>query len=424
MLSIHNELARQRLAVQVSTTPFHIVQTVSGQCERPRSRKFKARMRLQHKQVLSAQEPRKFPGSNQGRDASVAAKRTPPTKKRVRAKTGPTPGIKAKFPRHSVGKAIRIAQAIMDQNAGKPCSRADAATFLGLSSPAGPFSVEISSAIKYGFLDQPGSGQIQPSALAKQILRPQSQSDAIDGYQQAVLKAPDISEVYQHYRGENLPDDQFLQNTVVETYKVPAESFLEFKQIFLESLATAQLIVKHGDKLRVVDIVSGDASTPTQSVRLKKLEKSTSVGVNASCFVMQPFAAPLGDYYEKIYKPAIEKAGLRPVRADAEIFGTGKIMDQVWQGINAATVLVAELTNRNPNVFYELGLAHALKKPVVLVSSREEDVPFDLQHIRVIYYDVSDPFWGNKLIDKVAENILSAIQNPEEAVFKGAAIVG
>ena len=94
-------------------------------------------------------------------------------------------------------------------------------------------------------------------------------------------------------------------------------------------------------------------------------------------------------------------------------------MDQVWSGINAAKVLVAELTTRNPNVFYELGLAHALKKRVVLVSSNEADVPFDLKHIRVIYYDVTDPFWGSKLLDKVAENILSAIQNPEEAIFRG-----
>ena len=58
-------------------------------------------------------------------------------------------------------------------------------------------------------------------------------------------------------------------------------------------------------------------------------------------------------------------------------------MDQVFTGISAAKVLVAELTMRNPNVFYELGLAHALKKPVVLVSSNEDDVPFDLHHIRV-----------------------------------------
>ena len=44
-------------------------------------------------------------------------------------------------------------------------------------------------------------------------------------------------------------------------------------------------------------------------------------------------------------------------------------------------------------------------------------MPFDLQHIRVIYYDVSDPFWGQKLMSKVAENILSAIENPEEAIL-------
>ncbi len=89
------------------------------------------------------------------------------------------------------------------------------------------------------------------------------------------------------------------------------------------------------------------------------------------------------------------------------------------RGITGAKVLVAELTTKNPNVFYELGLAHALKKPVVLVSSNEKDVPFDLQPIRVIYYDVNDPFWGDKLLDKVAENILSAIKKPEEAIFKG-----
>ena len=75
------------------------------------------------------------------------------------------------------------------------------------------------------------------------------------------------------------------------------------------------------------------------------------------------------------------------------------------------------MTGRNPNVLYELGIAHALRKPVVLVSSNEDDVPFDVRHVRVIYYDMRDPFWGMKLIDKVAENILSALKNPDEAIL-------
>ncbi len=175
---------------------------------------------------------------------------------------------------------------------------------------------------------------------------------------------------------------------------------------------------KVGDKIRVID-VSVDALTPLvdTSSEIKKLGKSVVISGTDSCFVMMPFADPLGNYYKQIYEPAIRKAGLNPIRADQDIFGTGKIVDQIWNGINSAKVLIAELTKRNPNVFYELGMAHALRKPVVLVSSNEEDVPFDLQHIRVIYYDVNDPFWGTKLIDKVAENILSAIKNPDEAVL-------
>lgn len=348
---------------------------------------------------------------------SIAAKPAKKAKRSAGEGTQSEKGVpKAKFPRHSLLKAMRIPEAIFDQNAGKACARAEAASFFGLSSPVGPFAVEIGSGVKFGLLDQPESGKIQPTALARKILRPQNPDDKIDGYREAILKAPDISEVYQHYRGENLPDDQFFRNTVVESYGVPAELFLEFKEVFLDSLETAELLSRHDGKVRVIDATS---SAGKENDLFKQLERTTEIDANASCFVMQPFGAPLGSYYEKVYKPAIEKAGLKAVRADADIFATGKIMDQVWRGISSAKVLVAELTSRNPNVFYELGIAHALRKPVVLVSAKEEDVPFDLQHIRVIYYDTSDPFWGSKLIEKVSENILSAIKNPEEAVFRG-----
>ena len=58
------------------------------------------------------------------------------------------------------------------------------------------------------------------------------------------------------------------------------------------------------------------------------------------------------------------------------------------------------------------GLARALRKPAVLVSSIEADVPFDVLHGRVIYYQMTDPFWGEKLIANVAENIVSAMKTP------------
>ena len=200
--------------------------------------------------------------------------------------------------------------------------------------------------------------------------------------------------MYKHYRGENIPDDSFFKNALVETFKIPESDVADFKQILLESLETAKLLEPHGDKVRVLDVSTEVEPLAQTAERLKKLGSSVDVKAGETCFVMQPFALPHGDYYEKIFKPAIEKTGLKPVRADADIFGTGKIIDQIWRGINAAKVLVAELTTRNANVLYELGLAHALRKPVVLVSSNQPDVPFDLNHIRAIYYDVLDPFWG------------------------------
>src|ERR1700680_1807648 len=150
----------------------------------------------------------------------------------------------AKYPRHPIEAALRIPRAILDQNAGNACAQKEAAAFLGLKDH-GPFRVEVSSALKYGLLHRPAPGKIEPSVLAKQILRPQKPSEELEGYPQAILTAPQISDVYKHYRGENLPDDQFLRNTVVETYKVPAEKFDEFKGVLISSLEKAQLLTKH-----------------------------------------------------------------------------------------------------------------------------------------------------------------------------------
>ncbi len=341
-------------------------------------------------------------------------------KKRIRKakrRSGVKPS-KAKYPRHSIEKVLRIPRAILEQNAGKECSEKESAKFVGVGY-AGPYQLEISSAIKYGLLERPGTKRLKITALAKKILRPQNAEEEVRGLREAVLKAPDISDVYNHYRGENLPDSKFFRNALLDTFNIPEEKISEFISIFHESLEKAHLLEKHDEKYRVLDYLKEGELGADNLERLKKLGKDVRIRPDDSCFVMMPFTEPHGSYYSQIYEPAIRKAGLKPVRADDEIFGAGKIMDQIWSGINAAKVLVAELTTKNANVFYELGLAHALKRPVVLVSSNEADVPFDLHHIRVIYYDVNDPFWGKKLLDKVAENILSAIKNPEEAIFKG-----
>ena len=325
------------------------------------------------------------------------------------------------YPKHPILKCLRIPQAVLENNAGKECSDREAANFAGIGW-SGDTRVEISSALKYGLFSRPSPGKVEPTSTTRRILVPQRPTERLEAIREGVLKAPLISDVYRHYRGENLPEEaSFLANTATQSFKIPSDRVNEFIDVFLADLDAAELLEEVGGKRRVLDIThmppdgQGVASVATED-HLKTVSKGVTVESTDTCFVMMPFALPVGGYYSSIYEPAIKKAGLTPVRADTDIFATGKIIEQIWSGLKRAKVLVAELTGRNPNVLYELGLAHALHKPVVLISSNELDVPFDVRHVRVIYYDVNDPFWGDKLIAKVAENIVSAIKNPEEAI--------
>jgi hypothetical protein len=355
------------------------------------------------------------PARAKGKRVAAASSPAGPKAAKKKSTPGRTAGV-PNYPRHSLEKALRIPRAILDQNAGKPCTDRKAAEFAAIGWH-GPTRSEIGSSIKYGLLKRQ-DGQLVVTDLAKQILRPQTAASAIDGMRKAIQLAPVISDVYSHFRGESLPEAQFLTNTLVDTFKIPVEKVPEFLEILLDSLRTAELLDETDGKRRIVDATHSSESATDNTPMLARLSKRADVKAGDSCFVMMPFASPIGAYYASIYEPAILKAGLKAVRADDEIFGPGKIIDQVFRGISEAKVLVAELTTKNPNVFYELGLAHALNKPVVLVSATANDNPFDIRHIRVIFYDTSDPFWGTKLIDKVAENILSALANPEEALFK------
>jgi hypothetical protein len=121
------------------------------------------------------------------------------------------------------------------------------------------------------------------------------------------------------------------------------------------------------------------------------------------CFVLMPFAQELKPVYEDHVKPVVEKAGLQCERAD-EIRGTTAITGDIWERVSRARFLIADLTRQNANVFYELGLAHAIGKDVILLSQSTDFIPFDLKTIRVIVYDYT-PRGVKKLENDLAKTI-------------------
>jgi hypothetical protein len=103
-------------------------------------------------------------------------------------------------------------------------------------------------------------------------------------------------------------------------------------------------------------------------------------------FVLMSFAPDLRPIYEDHILKVTKALNLIAKRAD-DFFSAHHIMSDVWEALNAARLIIADCTGRNPNVFYEIGVAHTLGRPVVLITQRGDDVPFDLRAIRYIQFD-------------------------------------
>jgi len=157
-------------------------------------------------------------------------------------------------------------------------------------------------------------------------------------------------------------------------------------------------------------------TTPRRKASTRPSKQRAAAADSPSCFVIMPFGGWFDDYFESIYKPALEEAGLKVNRAD-DLYRPSTIVNDIWTYTQSAKLILADLSNKNPNVFYELGLAHALAKPAILITESIEDVPFDLRALRVIEYDKNQPRWGEVLHEKIANSAREVLQVPLESVL-------
>jgi hypothetical protein len=155
---------------------------------------------------------------------------------------------------------------------------------------------------------------------------------------------------------------------------------------------------------------------PSRKTGKSQKRKAAKPKNDGTCFTIMPFGGWFDDYYRSIYAPAIKTAGLQPKRAD-DLMRPGTIVQDIWTYTKEAKIVLADLTGQNPNVFYELGLAHAAAKPAVLVTHSLGDVPFDLRALRVIEFDKSAPNWGTLLGEQIGQALREVLDAPVEAVL-------
>lgn len=105
-------------------------------------------------------------------------------------------------------------------------------------------------------------------------------------------------------------------------------------------------------------------------------------------FVLMPFTSDFDDIYKLGIQAAATECDVIAERVDEQTFSE-TILERIYRQIGTADVIIADMTGKNPNVFYEVGYAHARGKLCTLVTQTVEDIPFDLRHHRHIIYNGS-----------------------------------
>ncbi len=234
--------------------------------------------------------------------------------------------------------------------------------------------------------------------------------------QQEILKW-----IVKNVRDENLDEEFSFVRTLSGGYVFNHGCKKEFSSLpnlsvgHLKALMeSGLLLVSVSNKRNVNCVLLGKAYEAVDSSVNEIQEKNYILGKPENkyiydVFVLMPFAEDLRYVYDDHIKDIIKNLNLSIARAD-DFFSNNTIMNEIWSAIYYSKIIIADCTGKNPNVFYEIGLAHAIGKQVILMTQNPDDVPFDLKHIRYIYYN-NTPRGMKKFEETLSSTVLGPVIN-------------
>lgn len=170
-------------------------------------------------------------------------------------------------------------------------------------------------------------------------------------------------------------------------------------RVLVESVPVIQYLLPHPLEGRQVGLIAAGAHEVSFSDFAVWSERPRA-------FVAMQFAEPYDTFYREVIQNQAEAAGYDVRRID-EKAGPGVIFQDIQREIQQSEIVIAEITPPNPNVFYELGYAHALGKPTILLAQRDAKLPFDMQSFRVVFYN--DTIGGKAEVERNLKRHLEAI---------------
>lgn len=179
--------------------------------------------------------------------------------------------------------------------------------------------------------------------------------------------------------------------------ELDVRAMLSFNKIIDPTFSATPLVY---NSLGTLGIRLSDFARTGPSTRMviePGLRRTTGTQYKSDILVFMPFTDALRPVYDDHLK-AVARRLRKTIKRGDDFFTTEEIIDDIWTALLETKVVIADCTGRNPNVFYELGLAHAVGKPTILITQNSDDIPFDLRHRRYVQYELTPR--GMKLFEE------------------------
>lgn len=315
-----------------------------------------------------------------------SAKSAPASKAKRKRAPNPRP-----FPVVSLQKALSVTYALKEKNAGNPWPPTEVAKAIGVAERSSAIDNLYRASSLYGLTSGTrNASYISLEKFGREIAYAPTPEKELQAKRAAFLNVEIFSKVVEYYKGNNLPDLKFLSNTLVNEFGIATEFHDEFRKLFQENCDFVEI----GKTWEGIN-TPGRASSRSRQENPAVVSYASESNVDGkSCFVIMPFSERLSnrpkgffdEVFESLIKPAAEEAGFDVQTANKD--GSDVIQSTIINELLDADLVIADLTDHNPNVLFELGFRMAQEKPVAIIKTSDTGGIFDVDNmLRVFEYN-------------------------------------
>jgi hypothetical protein len=330
------------------------------------------------------------------------------------SKVGNKARIRWSFPRTTLEEALKIAYALKEHNGGNPWDPEEIRKAIGAGTGGNAYFYLTAASRDYGLsIGTNAADKIALSDLGRELVyAPNAEAERALKLR-AFLNIEVFKRVLEYYKGSNLPEMKYLGNTLQKEFDLPPQTHEEFSRIFRENCQ--YLGITSGLPGAVQTVVEGE-EVPASPGTVTLAEAGGTSKLTA--FVIMPFVERearhsfgfFAEVLRSLITPAAKEASFTVKTANRQ--GSDLIQSTIVNDLIEADLVIADLTEHNPNVMFELGVRMAEDKPVVLIKANGTGPLFDVDNmLRVFEY--SPNLWQTT-IEKDLPNLRDFIKGAWE----------